>query len=99
HETRNQVLHKLNSMYTWLVELGSGLTGVLSTVTMGATLSTDNCGAVNSGVQKRPQIAVLAQSKFRFNGLVTIGAWFRAGIYGVWSASAPWVHASLIGRE
>ena len=34
HETRNQVLHKLNSMYTWLVELGSGLTGVLSTVTM-----------------------------------------------------------------
>jgi hypothetical protein len=25
----------LNSMYTWLVELGSGLTGVLSTVTMG----------------------------------------------------------------
>src|SRR5690242_12330838 len=35
HETRNQVLHKLNSMYTWLVELGSGLAGVLSTVTMG----------------------------------------------------------------
>src|SRR5689334_12596114 len=22
HETRNQVLHKTNSMYTWLVELG-----------------------------------------------------------------------------
>ena len=34
HETRNQILHQLNSVYTWLVELGSGLTGVLSTVTM-----------------------------------------------------------------
>jgi hypothetical protein len=34
HETRNQILHQLNSVHTWLVELGSDLTGVLSTVTM-----------------------------------------------------------------
>ena len=34
HETRNQILLKLNSMYTWLLELVPGLAGVLSTVTM-----------------------------------------------------------------
>ncbi len=43
----------LNSMYTWLVELTSGLTGVLGTATVGATLRSDNCGAVNSIAQKR----------------------------------------------
>src|SRR5262249_12857951 len=37
HETRNQVLHKLNSMYTSLVELGPRLTGLLSTVPLGPT--------------------------------------------------------------
>src|SRR5258708_362053 len=42
----------LNSMYTWLVELTLGLTGVLSTATMGATLRSGDCGAVNSIAQK-----------------------------------------------
>jgi hypothetical protein len=40
-------------MYTWLVELRLGLTGVLGTATVGATLRSDNCSAVNSVAQKR----------------------------------------------
>jgi len=39
-------------VYTWLVELTFGLAGVLSTVTMGVTLRSDDFGAVNSIAQK-----------------------------------------------
>ena len=59
-------------MYTWLVELRFGLAGVLSTVTMGVTLRTDNCGAVNSIAQISPEIAVLEQSKFGFKAFVKL---------------------------
>src|ERR1041385_1738845 len=47
HETRNKVLHRWLHVYTWLRTSG-GLAGVLSTVTMPATLGSENCNAVNS---------------------------------------------------
>src|SRR3954471_19459359 len=33
HKTRNEILHKITPVYTWLIELMFGLAGVLSTVT------------------------------------------------------------------
>src|SRR3954451_9335801 len=49
HETRNKVLHRGLHVYTWLRTQG-GLSGVLSTVTMPATVGSENCNAVNSTV-------------------------------------------------
>jgi hypothetical protein len=51
-------------MYTWLVKLTLGLTGVLSTRDHGVSLGSDDCGGVNSIAQKSVEPAVLAQSKF-----------------------------------
>jgi hypothetical protein len=51
------------------VELTSGL-GVLSTVTMAATVEVENCSAVNSTAETSAQFVVLQHSKFEMKLVV-----------------------------
>ena len=86
-------------MYTWLVELGSGLTGVLSTVTMAPPYgSTIAAQLIRAGKNARKSL-FLRRVNFVLTGWLQLECGFRQVYHEGSAALMAWVHASLIGRE
>ena len=66
-EPSNKLLHQVNSMYTWLIELTLGLSGVLSTATMALAYGATIAAQLIRLSKKGGEPGLLEQSKFGLN--------------------------------